>query len=242
MKILLYTVSDFNPSTLDCIDLLVQSIGAQEYDFCILSNKNYQTKYQVFYDESYRCSYIGGLKYNTQILPKNYDYYIYLDSDILYFDSLDKLLPHNHELSIVSEYPLLVKASDWFHYGYSHYVEENLISNFFNSIGLNAGTFAYHQSKISYIEDIYKTFLKALESVKKNTGRLEQSVFNYMMHKYTNFNSSSYNNLSNFTQLHAHKFDPSKNKTLYHFCGFFGQMETKYQNMKVFYDKYLQQK
>lgn len=244
MKILLYTVSDFAPGTMECIDLLLKSLGDQKYDFCIVSNKTQNSKYKVYYDIAYPEKYIGGIKYHTKLLPKNYDYYIYFDSDILYFGKLVDLLPANkNQLSVVEENPNKIYQSDWWHYAHQYYVDFNDTNYFMNSQALNAGTFIYDRYTLNTISRIYKLFLDTCSKVRKNEGRLEQSIYNYFIHQeLKNHNIPVYKNLSALTQLHAHNYIYDESKTLYHFCGFFGEMSIKYQNMKKLYDQYIQQK
>jgi hypothetical protein len=243
MKILLYTVSDFSNHAKDCIDLLLQSIHGTNYDFCVLTNKHDQDSndYNIIYDAQYSCNYIGGLKYQTNLLSPSYDYYIYLDSDILYFDSLDKLIPSDHQyFSVVRETDYAVGDSEWFLFNQA---DKDDHTHLIYSQALNAGTFVYNQSEINTILSIYQKYIQYHTNRIEYDCKLEQSIYNYVINKRINFNNYElYKDLSNITQLFASNTNFRNEKTLYHFCGFSNEMTTKYRNMKDFYDKYQQQK
>lgn len=239
MKILLYTISDFSDHAQDCIRLLLKSICGDNYDFCILTNNDiHSDEYNILYDKTYQSNYIGGLKYQTKLLPDSYDYYIYLDSDILYFDNVENLLPSDKQyFSVVRETQYLVGDSDWFLFSQADKYD---YSRLLNSQAINAGTFVYHKSQIDDIFSIYNLYMTYHTNKIEYDCKLEQSIYNYVINKKINFdNYHLYKDLSNITQLFAAQSQPIKNKTLYHFCGFSNEMTTKYIHMKNFYDQYI---
>ena len=86
-KTLVYTVSDFSPYAEECINMLVDNMEMNEnMDFCVVANKYPSSlfKHNVI-QASHNLNYIGFLKYFPK-LPE-YEQYIYLDSDILFFGS-----------------------------------------------------------------------------------------------------------------------------------------------------------
>jgi hypothetical protein len=209
-----------------------------------LTNKHDQDSndYNIIYDAQYSCNYIGGLKYQTKLLPDSYDYYIYLDSDILYFDNVENLLPSDKQyFSVVRETQYLVGDSDWFLFSQADKHDD--YNRLLNSPAINAGTFVYHQSQIDYIFSIYNLYKQYHTNRIEYDCKLEQSIYNYIINKKINFNNYDlYKDLSSITQLFAAQSKPQKNKTLYHFCGFSNEMTTKYMHMTNFYNEYLKQK
>ena len=81
--ILVYTVSDFKPQADQCINMMVDSLKKDNFDFCVITNKNPPSnfKHNVVVDTN-NYDYVGFLKYSEKI-PENYDYYVYLDSVLL---------------------------------------------------------------------------------------------------------------------------------------------------------------
>jgi hypothetical protein len=242
MKILLYTISDFKPFALECIELLLKSIIQDiDYDFIILSNSlpKIFTNFNVIIDDTKTSNYIGYLKYSPKI-PKNYDYYIYLDSDILYFDKISKLLPINKNFTIVKENSRILK-NDWY---YFHYIDTQDDYVLQQSEAMNAGSFAFYKDKCSYISEIYELYKKFthINNTCHSNAKLEQSIYNYVINKMNNFDLSHCHDITDQTILFAANKKPEDNKKLYHFCGFTNEMESKYRKMKIFYDRYLNKK
>lgn len=236
MKVLLYTISDFKPYSIECIDLLLRSIITDiYYDFAIISNQSthISTNHNIIVDNNINHSYIY-LKYSKQI-PKNYDYYIYLDSDILYFDKISKLLPLYKQFTIVKE-NMKIEKNPWFYYPFNiDPIEDELIQN---SEAINAGSFAYNNNQLSIIHTIYDMCIKHHNDDPLHNAKLEQSSFNYIVNKNNNFDLSNCYDITDATMLFASNKKPDTNKVLYHFCGFTGEMITKYVNMKKFYELY----
>lgn len=242
-KILLYTISDLKTHSINCIDLLLSSIIKDiNFDFLILTNKNINTsKYAVAYDiaGSSHHQYIGYLKYLTYLIPNDYDYYIYLDSDILYFDNISKLLPKNKLFSVVKESGSKVKDSEWYYFKHTPKEDDFKLREM---VALNAGTFVFHNSQKDNIHKMYELYSKYSNGDMHHDVRLEQAIYNYIVYRSTDYNEENLYDLTNMTQLFASNYSPQENKKLYHFCGFTNEMTTKYNSMKNFYEKYKQQK
>jgi hypothetical protein len=235
MKILLYTICDFKPYAINCIELLLKSITFDiEYDFLIVSNKiNNDTNYRVITESSIQSEYIGYVKYSP-LIPNNYDYYVYLDADILYFDKISKLLSTNANFTIVKE-NCNIDKNDWYYFKYVDVQESQVLQN---SHAVNAGSFCYTQNQIEHINQIYKLYVKHCKNNINHDVRLEQSIYNYIVNKVNNYDLKDCYDITDKVQLYAGTKPMCKNKTLHHFCGFTNEMYTKYITMKNFYDQY----
>lgn len=238
MKICLYTVSNFNSGSLDCINLLISSITDNNYTFYILSNNSSpysNTNHNIVYDTEVASDYVGYLKYSPS-LPKDYDYYVYLDSDILFFDTISSLICINKEFSIVREKCLVSENKEWFYFNYLSDKED--IYKTQNAQALNAGSFAFRNDQFAVIEKIYNYYKTHHNHNTNHNVRLEQSIYNFVINKQSDYTLQNCYDITDKTLLFASGKDKINNKTLYHFCGYTNEMITKYNNMKVFYDKY----
>lgn len=240
MKILLYTISDFKPFSLECIDLLLSSITKDIcYDFCIISNTaidNHSTKHNILIDSELKSNYIGYLKYSPKI-PPDYDYYIYLDSDILYFDKLSKLIRLDKKYTLVYENEKINRNPWWyFHHSGS---DTTLLEK---SQAINAGSFCFAKSEYPILKDIYNTYANHITDDVHSNAQLEQSIFNYYIYNYTNFETHYVYDISSFAQLFASNYPIQNDKKLYHFCGFTNEMASKYIRMKKFNESYIDRK
>ena len=156
----------------------------------------------------------------TELLPDTYDYYIYLDSDILFFDKLESIIS-DKDYSIVTEKKIgQIKDNPWF--AYRNATNEEKL-DFTKIAPINAGTFAFSKFTIF-------TQFSAIENV-----QFEQSCFNYSIYKLCGINYDSCYDISDKIELFAKTIT---NKQVYHFCGFTNEMASKYIRMKNFYDQY----
>lgn len=237
MKILLYTISDFKSMSIECIDLLLSSIIFDiPTDFVILSGSSIDyTNYKIIYTPQ-KSNYIGSLKYSPDI-PNNYDYYIYLDSDILYFDKVSNLINLDKKYTIVYE-DSKINKNPWWYFKYSN-TDTSILEK---SQALNAGSFAFAKSEFKILNDIYTTYHNYANNNIRENAELEQSIFNYYIYKYLNFNTDYVYDITNITQLFASDYPLQNNKKLYHFCGFTNTMISKYYKMKEKYDQFISQK
>lgn len=228
MKTLLYTVSDFSQNAEDCINLLFNGIEKdQNIDFCVVSNRPSPPgfKYKTITVDT-PSNYIGYLKYCADI--PDADQYLYLDSDILFFGSIDNVFSKDKDLSLVVEdFPL---TNEWFSYHISN--KESIPSNVF---GLNAGTFAFKDKKIlSQITEKINTHFDETNSARIN-AMLEQSLFNEFMSEKYNYDWSLTKDLTGIAKLHIPDNCIYDSKVqIYHFCGWTGNMTSKYARMVNF--------
>jgi lipopolysaccharide biosynthesis glycosyltransferase len=229
MKTLLYTVSDFKNSALDCIEMMLKNIKGSEFDFAIVSNKEVDCRHKIILDQK-PYNYIGFLKYSEN-LPKEYDRYVYLDSDILYFGQINELFAENKEFSIVRE--KLKMSNEWFKYPYLN--TPDYLSKINNVFGLNAGTFSFKD--VSFLKNVRSLFEPFISQEIHQDARLEQSSFNFALSREVDFNFSKCYDLTDISVLFADQSSYQSDKLLYHFCGFSNEMQSKLFKMKNFYDK-----
>lgn len=239
MKTLLYTISNFCPYADKCMELLYQSVSLNNtnFDFVVLSNKEAPEsfKYPVIVDDDpiYE-SYVGFLKYSNRI-PENYDQYIYLDSDILYFGKLSQIISTNYNLTITKE-NFNMSSKDWFEYKFVPQSEKEKLKT---TSAINAGSFAFKDlSFLVAVKDLYQNYIQQ-EPIEN--AKLEQSSFNYALAKLSNFNLNQYKDISPICELYS-GIQPIQNKILYHFCNFSNPMKNKFHNMKELYDTYTTQR
>lgn len=239
MKIFLYTISNFAEQAINCIDLLFTSINFDiSTDFSIISNQHYNSKYNIIIDETLPSNeYIGCLKYSSMI-PDYYDYYIYLDSDILYFDKISKLIDYNKVFTITKEQHL-INNSPWHLFPYVENQEEKILLQ--KCQALNAGSFGFHKSQLYILQKISDLYLKFYSKNNINyNAMLEQSIYNYIVYSSNNFKTDLLYDITDMVELFAASKSRIPNKTLYHFCYFTNEMSTKYKNMEKFYNEYNQ--
>lgn len=234
MKTLLYTITNFSPNADDCINLMYDSLKLDNNtDFLVVSNtqppENF--KHNTVVDSSIpRACYVGFLKY-SEMIPKGYNQYIYLDSDILYFGEV-KSLYNEKEFTIVRDHGSM--QSRWFYYE-NH--DKKDLDMMIKTQAINGGTFAFKNIEfIKKIKDLYTPYISKFNTV--DNAILEQSSYNYAVAKTSNFTFDNCYDITDITVLYAAKKIPEKDKYLYHFCGFRDSMIVKYQEMKELYDEY----
>lgn len=193
-------------------------------DFCVVASKSPSAsfKHNVI-QTKLNSNYIGCLKYFPK-LP-DYDQYVYLDSDILFFGSPDNLINKNTAFSVVCEKE--GKLTDEWHS--FHLLNKALIPN---TYGLNAGTFAFKNKQflnemVKLLETHYNPYYDP-----HTNAKLEQSLFNFLVGEKCNFNWAQLTDLTDITKIHVPtNFKHNPNLQIYHFCGWAGNMYTKYQRM-----------
>jgi alpha-N-acetylglucosamine transferase len=233
MRTLVYTISNFSPNASDCIDLMYSSLKINKNtDFCVIANTNPPNdfRFKTIVDERVsRDCYVGFLKYSDMV-PKEYAQYVYLDSDILYFGEIDQLYS-NKQLSIVRDHGSM--TSTWFYYK-NHDLQD--LDRMKITQAVNAGSFAFKD--ISFLKRVRSLYEPYIEHNLVNNAILEQASFNYVIAKIGNFSFEHFHDLTDMSLLYASKKELVENKCLYHFCGFKNSMIEKYQEMKNLYDKY----
>lgn len=234
-KIMIYTISDLRSESLECVDLLYKSLliknSTDDFDFYVITNdKNYvnfdSDKYKFLFDNNYN-SYIGWSKFSESI-PKDYEFYLYFDSDILVYESLSNLIGEE-DFTIVFEE--LKMSYLWFNFPYASETEKIVFNN---TPGINAGTFGFRD--LNFINSVRK-YCEMYDFSNQNEidqAKFEQSAFNYCIFKQDN---KRIKDISKIVKLHA-KENISEH-SIYHFCGYEGHMNTKLSRMKVVNNKFL---
>jgi hypothetical protein len=224
MKTLLYTITDFSPYAAECINLLSGNmIQDTNVDYCVISNNPPPPdfKYNVV-QTKLNANYVGFLKFYSKI-PDGYDHYIYMDSDILFFGNPLSLIP-TEDLSIVIENCNI--RDEWHSF---HINDKNKIPNV---KGLNAGTFVFsNKNFVNQVnENILNNYNPSWSTI--HNAMMEQSVFNMTIGQTCNFDWTKYKDITDITKLHVPTdFKYNKSIKIYHFCGWAGQMCTKYIRM-----------
>jgi hypothetical protein len=226
VRVLVYTVTDFNDESHKCIDILAANMTLPDgVDFCVISNKPSPEgfKHKVILDPRYYV-YGGFLKY-SKLIPKGYDYYLFLDPDIVCFGNPMNLIDPNKEFTTICE-PKESMGGPWFNYRRAP-VSDRL--KFFMLKGMNAGTFGFKH--IKFTGSIRKLFEPHIQHNLIEDAKLEQTSYNYGMCLATDFDLSKSYDISDKSQLFAGYSPFDLSKQLFHFCGFQKTMADKYGEM-----------
>ena len=238
-KVFIYTVSDFKPGSIECIEMLFSTLlkeNNENVELNIITNNNRPYKeidkrIKIIEDNNENGNkWVGFLKFSDKI-PRGYSYYVYLDSDILYYGKSSDLFDINCDFTIVREgrVPMI---NEWFFYKKSTQEEFVKMSKL---IGLNSGTFAYKD--INFLERVRKLYENETASDALSNGKLEQASFNYAICKEIDFTiDNRVLDLSDKALLHATGKQFNKEKTIYHFNSFTNTMNRKVDKMKAFLD------
>ena len=232
--ILVYTVSDFKPQADQCINMMVDSLKKDNFDFCVITNKNPPSnfKHNVVVDTN-NYDYVGFLKYSEKI-PENYDYYVYLDSDILCFEKPSNLITKKKFSSVLEGRAFgnkLKSNSHWHKYNFCSFDQKQKLLKFPD---LNAGFFSFKKSELDFIKQVKVFFESHVSLISHKNAMLEQSSFNYAIAQYCDFDISNIEDFSDFVVMFADGSTKFSNKYIYHFCGFTNEMKSKQRLMKKF--------
>jgi len=241
MRILLYTVSDFSPYAEKCIKLLFGNIIPESnVDFCVITNGTPPSKFEYnTIKVDLDVNFTGILKFYP-CLPK-YDAYVFLDTDILYFERTSKLINDQNDYTIVRDNDRMI-IDQWCSY---HITDKSILNK--DICGLNSGTFAFVDTK--FLEDITEIIQRYYSS--NNTPRVnakyEQSAYNIFMGEKCGYDWKKYYDITDSVKLFAtHDTLLQENINLYHFCGgntagkfngWHGHMFHKYRKMCSFIKK-----
>jgi hypothetical protein len=240
-KIFIYTCSDFSEKALECSVMLFDSIKAhnepEEFVFSIICTdfpkKEIGRDIEIIVDDSSN-GYPGWLKYSKKI-PKNFNRYLYLDSDILCFENVNKLFEDGYDFSVLYEDCYMNPDSTWHFFPHCS-EEEKLEMSKIHCI--NAGHFCF--SNTSFIDTLNKLRHKyALDQNSiREQARTEQSLFNYVM--FLQSKEKKIKDITSFIEQGART--NITDKKIYHFFGFEGNMINKFSWMENFYYRYTEKK
>lgn len=236
---LFYTISNLTDNSIKCIELLYKSLVSK------IPNANFKIVVDVkdsstntpqhlldkilFVDISkYKYNEVFCLKFVKEIFDQPYDYFCYLDSDILYF--LD-----NYSFSP--------------DYNYFCHEKGTLVSKFFTDYwpepinidktkykGINSGFFAINKETGLALNNF---MTENLYNAHNPMWWIEQNMFNLFVYKQIFLENHKYKwiDYSNKIELFAQRMKSNTkfiDNKLYHFCGKTGNMERKYQKMTNF--------
>jgi len=226
VRVLVYTATDFNAESHKCIDLLAANMTLPDgVDFCVMSNKPGPEgfNHQVIVDPK-DYVYGGFLKY-SKLIPKGYDYYLFLDPDIICFGNpLDLIDPSKDFITICEQKESM--SSPWFNYRRAPALDR---LKFVMLKGINAGTFGFKH--IEFTDSIRSLFEPHIQDRIVEDAILEQTSYNYGMCLATDFDLSKSHDITSKAQLFAGYTPFDLSKQLFHFCGFDKTMVDKYGEM-----------
>jgi len=228
-KTLVYTVSNLSPDAVACATLLHRSLQVKnsEFTFAILTNQACKLTNLPIISASCPTPYVGYLKFSDAV-PAGFDQYIYLDSDILCLESLANLHDESHEFSLVEESASMNSA--WFAYPGLGNRPRSKMSKL---KGINAGSFAFRDRSI--LAEVRELMNAKLRNHLGLDAQLEQAAFNRMLFLRDIPQSRNFKPLSDIVKLYPdrYSYEPS-GKSIYHFCGFSGEMASKFERMAAF--------
>lgn len=225
LKILYYTVSTPDASALACTKLmhksLVQKLG--DIDFKIVVPQGEEAAYPAEVQHlllsgakvNPKWPVILDLKYTRTIFELDYDHFVFLDSDILWFaNDFDPRL--NQYCEDVVPINNLWCSSGW------PFVPEPTRK------GINAGFFSLdRQTGMAMAEHIRAS----MSVIDEWSPPLEQSVYNLFLYE------AGYRGWHNLTEkfvLFAREVDKVEDGKIYHFMNFAGHMHDKIKKMEAF--------
>lgn len=239
-KTLVYTTCDFTPYSYECSELLYRSLSIynSNFDFYIISNKNSETSnFPIIVDDSPSRKVLGNWKYSP-LIPKGYDQYFYLDSDILCFGKLEDLCDQN-DLSLCTENHKM-SDSEYFCYEYATPEEKEKMKNYY---AFQAGSFGF--KNIEFLKEMRELIEPRLRNIQIPQGLSREEYHKLILpDAILDQTSLNYHVLKQLPDIKYHDFtdkvvirpdDPFKpyteNKIIYHFCGFRAEMYSKYLRM-----------
>ena len=241
MKTFVYTTCDFSSNSYNCTELLYRSltVNNSDFDFYIVSDKkSEQSQFPIIVEDNPNRKILANWKY-TDLMPKGYDQYFYLDSDILCFGKLEDLCDDSN-LSVCSARDALMSDSDYYCYQYATPEEKIEMKKYY---GFCAGSFGFKNPQ--FLSDMRKLIepklknpsipdgisRKELHDIIIHDAILDQTSLNYWIFK--RLPDLKYYDFCDKTLIRPD--DPfrryTNDKILYHFCGFRAEMNSKYERM-----------
>jgi len=239
-KVLIYTVASNDSTALGCSALLHKSlkkflktdfdfqIVVPEQDSCYVYSPEIKPYIYPVYNQHYINQSILALRFHHKIFEQKYDYYIYLDSDILW--TIERLWDLNYNTICFEQQSMLSKS-------YSRFWSSTDKSSILPIAGINSGFFGLKSSLVSELSEFMIRNLFNQGCIKKNRFFLDQNMFNLFIHKNYFLKSIESNNWQHMThkfRLFAQPDSPYIPQTNYHFCGNLCNMEKKLDRMNAF--------
>lgn len=189
MNILFYTVNDGDENYLKCLDLAYKSLTNifKDINFKIYTSPeclpkilqsgfDYLDKAEVLEKVAHNWQYIGDLKFHKKIFAQDYDYFIYLDSDILWKnDDTDFVKKIQDSLGFFVNEGRICESDE------QHTISWNKkdIKKYENHWGVNAGLFGLRKNIALELAEFFEQEVgryRVDNSVEQ--GKVEQSLFN----------------------------------------------------------------
>jgi len=233
MNTLVYTCNDLskNSPSLGCLELLYQSLltknNTTEFEFLVLTNnKNAeQISHTVVYDDEFGEVFPGYLKF-TRKLPSGYDRYLYLDSDILFYEKIENVMPSDSPICVMKESECPMFDSDWHRY---HQLDENTLRSHANKWCVNSGQFSFKRES-NLTESVRRYLFVNRDLVYSHDhAKNEQSSFNrYLLDVWDAVDFSKFGDRVTLTP------EIETTKSIFHFAGFSSGMQSKLHRMNNF--------
>ena len=160
MKYLFYTISDLNPISLACTDILYKSLKNRitNLNFQVIVPQKYSNENTYKYPIKYiKSDYLSISRYDKEVFEQDYDYFIYLDSDI-YFNIYEDTFFHelNSNDILLCQENQSIKLYPWHHMK----MDNTFLEKHASEKAINSGFFCFKKeiAKIcsNYILDNFK--------------------------------------------------------------------------------------
>jgi hypothetical protein len=219
-KPLIYTIATNDEKAFSCSALLIKSLKRflkDDFDFKIVvpESDSYscseELKSYIFpiYNYHYKNQHIFTLKYHYKIFDQPYDYFIYMDSDILWM--ISRLYDLKYNCICGEQYSMRAKSFSRF---WPNIVDKSQV---YRLNGINAGFFGL-KKKIAL--ELSNFMIKTLYTKTKSKTLFEQNMFNLFI--YNHYLKNSLDNWQNINYkfiLGAQPDSPYIPETAYHFFG-----------------------
>lgn len=185
MKYLFYTISDLNSTNLACTDILYKSLKnkIKNLNFQIIvpkkySNQNINNNLIKYVDSDY----LSISRYNKEIFEQDYDYFIYLDSDIYFNFSQDLFFDEiNNSDIVICEEKQSIKLFPWHHIK----MDDSFIQKNINKPAVNSGFFCFTKEVAikcsNYISNSFKDIYN-LPNYKKHDKAFRREILGVVAH------------------------------------------------------------
>jgi hypothetical protein len=234
-KPLIYTIATNDSIAFSCSLLLFKSLNRflkDDFDFQIIVPESdtylcpIELKPYIFpiYNYHYKNQHIFTLKYHHKIFSQSYNYFIYMDSDILWMINL--LFNLNYNCICLENGKMQDKAFSRF---WPQTVDK---SQLYKLKGINAGFFGLKKDIALELSNFMMKNLYTKTKIKKLL--FEQNMFNWFVYNFLQKNTSDWININSKFILGAEFNSAYIPEMAYHFYGNMGNMYNKLERMQKF--------
>jgi hypothetical protein len=248
-NILYYTINDGNENYLKCLNLAYKSLTSilgninfniyTDIDGFVKMQKNnfdLLEKANVLDRIAQDWKFIGDLKFHKKIFEQDYDYFVYLDSDILWqYNNSDFIKQLQNSLGFIVNEGKICETDEQHTFSWN---KEDL-DKYRNHWGVNAGLFGLKKDIAISLAEFFEKEVNNYPAVDVHSqGKIEQSLFNKFIicnqyyDKLLNISNFIYNmyNSEDVKKINEH---PNK---IYHFMCF-GDGKNKFEIMNSIKNK-----